>query len=45
LITDDFNQFFRFINITLTTAALALAAQLRIIEKKETLRGSLGPSP
>ncbi|KAI0034287.1 hypothetical protein K488DRAFT_23144, partial [Vararia minispora EC-137] len=36
---------FRFINITLTTAALALAAQLRMLEKRDTLRGTLGPSP
>ncbi|THH20839.1 hypothetical protein EW146_g591 [Bondarzewia mesenterica] len=36
---------FRFINITFTTAALALAIRIRLLEKSHSVRGALGSSP
>ncbi|EPQ60702.1 hypothetical protein GLOTRDRAFT_68568 [Gloeophyllum trabeum ATCC 11539] len=36
---------FRFINITFTTAALAVAIRIRILEKRNNIMGAVGASP
>jgi len=38
-------QLFRFVNITLTTAALAIAIQIRALEMSHHVRGAVGSSP
>ena len=38
-------QLFRLCNIVLTTAALAIAIRLRLIEQRNGVMGALGPSP
>lgn len=38
-------QLFRLCNIVLTTAALAIAIRIRIIEQRNGVMGALGPSP
>ncbi len=38
-------QLFRLCNIVLTTAALAIAIRIRIIEERSGVMGALGASP
>lgn len=43
--TDVLWQLFRLCNIVLTTAALAIAIRIRIIEERSGVMGALGASP